>query len=108
MIVLISVDPDIVDTMNIAILEKEVQTLVAKPESSLPEEHMDILRIVYFQNAEGMKPTYTSVGNELRTSRPTMRKRIKYLLLNGFLEESSRGRTKVLEISDRGKVLFQM
>ncbi|MHA1541956.1 MAG: hypothetical protein ACTSQH_03180, partial [Candidatus Hodarchaeales archaeon] len=70
------------------------------------EEFLEILRYIFQQNNIGNNPSYYEVGEELRVSRPTLRKRIKQLLATGYLVERKIGKTKSLELSSRGVSIF--
>ena len=70
------------------------------------EEFLEILRFIYKQNNLGNNPSYSKVGEELRVSRPTLRKRVKQLLATGYLIERPIGKTKLLELSSKGVSLF--
>jgi DNA-binding MarR family transcriptional regulator len=73
---------------------------------SLPEDLLEVLRYVYQRNLLGLKPSNTEIGAELGISQPTVRKRVRNLVSAGHLLQHEKGRSKVVELSERGRHLF--
>ena len=69
---------------------------------------LEILRYAFRMNNLGMKPSYSEVREELQISRPTVSKRIKHLVATGYLNETSMGNRKILELSQKGRLLFTL
>lgn len=107
LIILLSVDVSTFKEEEISVLEKETKRIEPKFMTKVSEEFLQLLRFIYQQNNLGMKPSYSDIRVELKTSRPTVRKRIKRLATTGYLIESKKGNKKVLEITEKGRSLFQ-
>ncbi|MHA2167702.1 MAG: PAS domain S-box protein, partial [Candidatus Hodarchaeales archaeon] len=102
LVVLLSVDDQIVPEDQIKAIEKETKEVQTKVLAKIPLHLLEILRFVYKRNNIGEHPSYTHIAYELGISRPTARKRIKQLTAIGYLKENQKGRTKVLELTFRG------
>ncbi len=107
LIVLISLDPNLFSGKELKKLEKEVLDIEPVFRGKLPDELISLLRLVFEENVVGVKPTYSFIGAELKISKPTTRKRISRLVSAGFLRETTSGRTKVLELTGKGRNLFE-
>ena len=105
-IIILSVDPSTLDRQKLRQIEKETLTVEPLYKVQLPEELFEVLRMVYEQNTKGMNPSYNMVGLKTGTSKPTARKRIRTLISYGYLEESKRGRSKILNLTEKGRTLF--
>jgi PAS domain S-box-containing protein len=106
LVVLISLDSSTFSERDLKILEKETHQLEPRFIAKISEELLEILRLVFQQNNLGIKPKYSEVGEMLRISRPTARKRIKNLVTRGYLLEHEKGKSKFLELSGKGELLF--
>jgi PAS domain S-box-containing protein len=106
LIAILSIDSSTLTERELRILEKETKPIKPKFLTKISEELLEILRLVFQQNNLGNKPTYSFIGDELRISRPTARKRLKQLVATGYLIEHTKGKSKVLEISTQGRSLF--
>jgi PAS domain S-box-containing protein len=104
--VILSVDPSTFTKRELGLLEKETEEVAPMQKGKLPEELLEILRFIFQQNSIGVKPSYTDVRKELRISKPTVRKRIKQLVFAGYLIEVTKGRFKVLELTEKSRNLF--
>ena len=69
----------------------------------MKEAHHEILRFVNGQNSLGINPSFTAISKHLGISKPTTRKRIKSLVYHGYLILSVKGRTKVVELTNKGR-----
>ena len=106
-VIILSVDPKTIPKQYIHSLKKETKTVEPRFLVRVPDNMLDILRVVYQQNNLGVKPSYTDIGNELELSKPTTRKRIKELVATGYLEEQKSGNRKILELTEKGLLLFK-
>ena len=106
MIVILSIDSTTLTERELRILEKETHQIKTRFMAKIAEEFLEILRLIYQQNNLLYKPSYSDIGEELQISRPTVRKRIKQLLATGYLIEHKKGKSKILEISGKGRRLF--
>jgi PAS domain S-box-containing protein len=106
LVVLLSLDSSTLDEREILILERETYSLEPRFIAKFSEEFLDILKYIFQQNGVGVKPSYSDVGEVLEISRPTARKRIKHLVSRGYLIEHQTGKSKFLELSGKGELLF--
>lgn len=106
-IILLSIDPSTLSVQELRLLEKETSEIETIRRTELPQHLIDILKFIYHQNTMGSKPSYTEIGDILSLSKPTVRKRVRSLISGGFINENSRGRSKVLDLNERGKNIFQ-
>jgi CTP-dependent riboflavin kinase len=95
-----------VSKRELRLLDKEGYQLETQKKEGLPESLLEVLRFVNRQNMLGIKPSYTDVGKNLAISKPTVQKRIKLLTSGGYIGEAVSGRRKSIEISKRGKDIF--
>ena len=105
-VIILSLDDSSLSDREISILENETLPIETRELARVSEEFLEILRCIYQQNNVGNKPSYSELGEELRVSRPTLRKRIKQLLATGYLLERKIGKTKTLELSSKGVSIF--
>lgn len=107
-VILLSIDPTTIDGQKLSLLEKETMEITPRFMAKVPEEMLEILRFVYKMNNLGTKPSYSEVREELQVSRPTVSKRIKHLVATGYLNETLMGNRKILELSQKGRLLFTL
>ncbi|MFW9902745.1 MAG: PAS domain S-box protein [Candidatus Thorarchaeota archaeon] len=107
LVVLLSVDPDTLPKQYIHALKKETKPIEPRFLVKVPDDLLKVLRIVYQQNDFGTKPSYTEIGNELEISKPTIRKRVRELMATGYLNEQKSGNRKILELTEKGLLLFR-
>ncbi|AEA47191.1 PAS domain S-box protein [Archaeoglobus veneficus] len=106
-VVLLSLDPDILNEKQIKLLRKECSTIKLKPKHhDLPPEVYEILRYVYMQNRVGERPSVKDIMSKFNIARNTAKKRIRYLEENGLLKVIRDGRLKVVEVTEKGRELF--
>lgn len=106
LVVILSIDSATISEREQRILEKETRQIEPRFMAKIAEEFLEILRFVYQQNNLGSKPSYSRIGEELQISRPTVRKRVKQLIVTGYLLEHKKGKSKIIEISGKGRMLF--
>jgi PAS domain S-box-containing protein len=106
LIILITLDPRTLSDQEFLLLEKETRTIEPRSLEKIPADKLEILRFVYNKNQSGIKPAYSDIGIEFTISRPTTRKRIKTLVATGYLAEYRFGIRKVLEVTEKGRMLF--
>lgn len=105
-IVLISLDPHTLKKHELRLIEKESKAIESFHESILSEDLLTVVRFVYRQNTIGIKPSYSTISKDLRVSRPTIRKRLTNLIATGYVIEHTKGNSKVVELTERGRELF--
>ena len=105
-VVIISLDHTILKNNELKQIEKETERVEPLYKTKLPEELIEVVKVVYTYNVKGVTPSYAKVGQEIGASKPTTRKRIRSLIGYGYLRESKMGRKKVLTLTEKGKILF--
>jgi len=98
-IIILSIDPATIGSYELKLLEKETRQILPRFISRFPEDMLEILRFVFKQNNLGIKPNYTDVKQEVGVSKPTAIKRIRHLIATGYVSDSLKGRSKVLELT---------
>ena len=106
-IIILSTDPKVMKSTELAQLEKESTEVEPFYKGKLPHDVVTLLKAVYDSNIMGVKPTYSKIGDELKISKPTCRKRVRKLITAGYLFENTTGRSKVLELTGKGRILFE-
>lgn len=106
LIVLVSVDPETLSSQQIAQVEKETFGLEIQEKMRLSEDLFEVLSYVYKQNNRGIKPIYTEISKDLKISKPTVMNKVRKLVSKGYLNSKSKGRTKVVELTEKGWSLF--
>jgi len=105
-IIIVALDPAIINEKERKLLRKEMRMIESIAEAPLPEELIEILEFVHKRNIMGEKPSYTDIVEAFNISRPTARKRIKNLINEEYIFELTKGRSKVLGITAKGKAIF--
>jgi PAS domain S-box-containing protein len=105
-IILISIDPDIIDNKELSLIEKETIELEPRQKLLLDDDQIRILKYIFKQNLLTNKPSYTDLCDNLHTSKPTMRNKIRTLKEKGYLIEYKSGNKKLLEISEKTRSLL--
>ncbi|MBU7019302.1 MAG: response regulator [Theionarchaea archaeon] len=102
-IVILSVDPRTLKEREFSLLEKETLPLVPISKPELREDLLELLIFVANRNEVGVKPHHREIEKKFNITRATVRQRIGLLLIKGLIVEKKRGRTKVVEITEKGK-----
>ena len=107
-ILLLHIDPSVLDNRQIALLENELQILPHQKIENIQinDNLYDILNYIYLQNQNNTLVSFTNIGNKFSIVRPTTAKRIMELEDKGLIYIKKRGRLKTLYISDKGKTLL--
>ncbi len=105
-IIIVTLDPATINEKESRLLRKEMRMIKSLAEATLPEELIEILEFVHKRNIKGNKPSYTDIVEAFNISRPTARKRIKDLISDDYTYELTKGRSKVLGITAKGKAIF--
>jgi PAS domain S-box-containing protein len=105
-IVILCVDPSTMNQQELIQIEKEAAKVEPLYKTRLPEKLIAVLKVVYEQNTKGVTPSYTTIGQKIGASKPTTRKRIRMLINYGYLEETQKGRTKIVDLTEKGRTLF--
>ncbi len=102
-IIILPIDKNTIDLKQIKLLEKETKSINLKSSEDLDRKLRDILYYILNQNKIGVNPSYSNIGNELKMTRPTVRKNIKYLESNKYVTVHRKGRNKKVELTEKGK-----
>jgi len=105
-VVILSVDPFTLGQKELRQIEKEALPVEPLYKAKLSEELFEVLKTVFEQNLKGVNPSHAKVGQQIGASKPTTRKRIRTLINYGYLEESKKGRSKVVCLTEKGRILF--
>lgn len=106
LIVILALDSSTLRPREIRLLEKETKRLEPKVKSKIPLDIHEILKFVYSKNRIGEYPSFKDVHEKFKITRTTARNRIKRLRAMELLIDKKRGRTKVLEITEKGREQF--
>jgi DNA-binding MarR family transcriptional regulator/PAS domain-containing protein len=107
LVVLISTDPGLLSERELRIIERTLPELEPLETEFVDESMYDILKIIYNRNAYGRMPKYNDICREAGLSKPTVRKKIKFLLSRNYVTEVRKGRCKLLHITDKGTTLIR-
>ncbi len=102
-IVILSADLDTADPRKIKLIEKETKPILPKSSDILNERMIEIMVYILNQNKLGVNPCYSNIGNDLKMTRPTVRKNLRFLETNKYVLVHKKGRNKRLEITEKGK-----
>lgn len=105
-VIILSLDPASVGVKELRALDREALEIVPRARPKLPDDLYDVLRSVYQQGAIGRRPTLTELREGMDLSKPTMTKRVMNLVAGGYLALSTRGRTKQVELTEKGRRVF--
>jgi PAS domain S-box-containing protein len=105
-VIILSADSTTLSEKELRLLEKETMEVKPQIKKMIPEDLFEILRFVNEYNLTGVKPTYTKIGDELGISKPTVRKRIRQLTNAGYVVDATKGRSKIVEMTEKGRSLF--
>ncbi|RLG57263.1 MAG: hypothetical protein DRN88_02865 [Candidatus Hydrothermarchaeota archaeon] len=104
-ILIFTISPDFLKNEYIKLIKMECEDIRPK-RRRIPYEMYEVLRYVYKLNRVGEKPSIKELISELKIARNTCKKRIKYLENRGLIKTIKAGRTKILEITEKGKEFF--
>jgi PAS domain S-box-containing protein len=108
-ILLIRINPLIIDDKRINILKEEFQMLPSGQIGKIQLEE-SLLNIISFVNTETKRNTYVTpskIGKEFPISKVTVQKRIEILKKMELLYSKKKGRSKYLFLTDKGKNFIQ-
>lgn len=105
-IIIISIDPSTLNDIELSRLEKETNKIEARFKITIPEDMREILYYIYKKNIMGVKPSYSEITSEVMLSKPTIRKKLRILIGDGYLRVYSKGRKKIVESTEKNISLF--
>ncbi|MBA3046667.1 MAG: PAS domain S-box protein [Candidatus Thermoplasmatota archaeon] len=104
LIIIMSIDPVVVREDELRQIEMETKPLMrAESIVKLPKALQETLEYIADANESGIKPNYRDIGDKFDISKPTVRARLNKLTGLGAITEITKGRQKILEISEKGK-----
>jgi PAS domain S-box-containing protein len=106
-IVLLGADGSCLNQRETRLLEKETLQMERYPKTDLPEDALQLLRKVYEENSQGVRPTRTMLCRSLGLSQPTVRKRLAELKARELLWESRAGRSATVEMTEKGRLALE-
>ena len=105
-IFIISLDTSTIDKRQLRMLQLESEEIKLKKDYKISDELLSLMRFIYKSNILGIKPSFSDICLELNLSKPTVRKRIKALVYSEHLIQVKKGNKKIVELTDRGKLIF--
>ena len=107
-LLLFHIDPELLDARQMATITNELQPLPSQKieDIQLKEELYDILRFINEQNQKNVTVSFKKVGKEFSIVDKTTTKRLRILQDEGLIFVKKLGRTKSLNISEKGKTLL--
>lgn len=107
-ILLLHLDPSIIDARQLAIIENELHLLPHQKieHVQIDEGLFDILTFIYKQNQNNTLVSFTNIGNEFSIVRPTTAKRLRTLEDSGLIFIKKRGKSKTLYVTEKGRTLL--
>jgi PAS domain S-box-containing protein len=102
-VVIVSVDPTTIGERDLRPFEKEMSEVLPRARPELTANERELLHFIHQQSLLGVRPALTAIGAGLKLSKPTTRKKVRDLVRGGYLALSPRGRTKVLELTEKGR-----
>ena len=107
-ILLLNLDPLILDTKQMAIIEKELQLLPSKDvgEIKIDDDARDLLIFIYNQNQSNSLVSFKKIMNEFDCVYLTAAKKIQTLENDQLIYTKNIGKAKRVYISEKGKTLL--
>ncbi len=109
-IVILSVNPDLVEKSQLNAIEAETIDLYGKHlkgKVELTETEMKILQFVNENNVVSRLVSYKDITNEFKITKPTTRAKVSRLQSMGLLQVEQRGRFKSLKITSTGRRIIR-
>ena len=107
-ILLLRLDPSLLDARQMAVLENELQPLPGRKidDVEIGDELYAILEFIYTQNQNNALVSFKKVSKELSIVSKTTAKRLGMLENKELIFIKKRGRLKTLHVSEKGKTLL--
>jgi PAS domain S-box-containing protein len=105
-IIVISVDLSILKPVEKKLLLKETKNIELQSKIKLPEDMLEILKLIYNYNIKGEKPSHIDIVKALGLSKPTIYSKIKELSKYGYIKIETSGRNRKSEITDKTRTLL--
>lgn len=107
-ILLLRVDPSLLDARQMAVMENELQSLPSRKidDVEIRDELYYILEFIYKQNQNNAEVSFKKVAKEFSIVSKTTAKRLRMLENKGLIFVKKQGRLKTLHVSQKGKTLL--
>ncbi len=107
-ILLLQLDPSLLDERQIAVMENELQLLPSQKIDNvvLSDELFAILLYIYNQNQNNSEVSFKKISRKFSIVTKTTSKRLKKLEDKGLIFIKKRGRMKSLHLTEKGKTLL--
>ena len=104
-LLLIVVNPDLLDARQLAFLEAELQKLPHQEiiDMDIEEEVFSILQFIYDQNQRNLVVPFKKISKQFSIVKSTTAKRLRSLQDKELIFIKKQGRLKIVSITDRGK-----
>ncbi len=106
LVIILSINAETINEKEFNLLKMETEEVETQHMVKLPEDLLEVLRYVYKQNNRGIKPIYTDICNDLGISKPTVMSRVRQLVSKGYVTSNAKGRSKVVELTEKGWSIF--
>ena len=108
-ILLVHLNPSLLDSGQKTIIEEELQTLPSQKIDNIQigDEFYDILKFVYEENQLNSLVSFKKISREFLIDKSTTAKRVRMLESKGLLSIKKQGRSKTVHISEKGNTLLQ-
>jgi PAS domain S-box-containing protein len=107
-LLLVYVNPSILDPQNLALVTEEFHPLPGKKvdEIEILDELYALLRFIYEQNQKNLQVSLKKIRNEFSISYPTVERRCRTLEDKGLICSKKHGRITMIYASEKGKALL--
>lgn len=102
-IIIISIDLDLSNDPVVDMIRKEARSIIPMKSGKMTSERLEMIKFVYNRNLIGLEPNYGEIHNELKISKPTVRKRLKGLFDDGYIMIKKKGSSKVVNLTELGR-----
>ncbi len=108
-ILLLRVNPSIMNKNQIAILNEDFKKLPSQKTSDvqISQELYEILTHIQNENKTNIMVNYGNIRNTFSISKVTAKKRLESLIDEGLIYSRKRGKTKIINITEKGKNLLK-
>jgi PAS domain S-box-containing protein len=102
-VIIISYDQSILTEQENILFKTELNELETRfNNEKISKKLIEIINKVHQTNSNGSKSSYTSISKQLGISKPTVRKRVRKLVSEGYLFEIEKGRNKLVDLTELG------
>ena len=108
-ILILRVNPSIINQNQIATLNEEFKKLPSQKiiDIQISQELYEILTYIQNEGKNNIAVTYGTIGKTFSISKVTVKKRLESLKDNGLIYSRKQGKTKILNITEKGKNLLK-